>query len=163
MTAPSACRTDEVFGSLGSEGLFTGESSYRPNSPYAASKAASDHLVKAWYHTYGLPVVISNCSDNAGRHFPEKLIPLMILNCLEGKPLPVYGSGEHVRDWLFVEDHARALRLITMKGRPGESYNVGGNCERTTHRDRADDLFAHGQDGPGQDDRKTRFANRIRG
>jgi dTDP-glucose 4,6-dehydratase len=123
--------TDEVFGSLGSAGLFTEGSSYRPNSPYAASKAASDHLVRAWHQTYGLPVVISNCSNNYGPyHFPEKLIPLMIINCLEGKPLPIYGSGEHVRDWLFVEDHARALTLIAEKGRPGENYNVGGNCER---------------------------------
>jgi dTDP-glucose 4,6-dehydratase len=124
--------TDEVFGSLGSDGLFTENSSYSPNSPYAASKAASDHFVRAWGKTHGLPVVISNCSNNYGPyHFPEKLIPLMILNCLEGKPLPVYGNGEHIRDWLFVEDHARALTLIAEHGRAGESYNVGGNCERT--------------------------------
>jgi dTDP-glucose 4,6-dehydratase len=123
--------TDEVFGSLGSDGAFTEDSPYRPNSPYAASKAASDHLVRAWHHTYGLPVVLSNSSNNYGPyHFPEKLIPLTILNCLEGKPLPVYGSGTNVRDWLFVEDHARALTLIAEKGRPGECYNIGGNCER---------------------------------
>ena len=104
----------------------------RPNSPYSASKAASDHLVRAWHHTYGLPVVISNCSNNYGPyHFPEKLIPLTILNALEGKPLPVYGTGENVRDWLYVEDHARALLLIAERGRDGQSYNVGGNCERS--------------------------------
>lgn len=124
--------TDEVFGSLGAEGLFTEETPYQPNSPYSASKAASDHLVRAWHHTYGLPTVTSNCSNNYGPcHFPEKLIPLMILNALEGKPLPVYGKGENVRDWLFVDDHARALILIAETGVPGESYNVGGNAERT--------------------------------
>jgi dTDP-glucose 4,6-dehydratase len=124
--------TDEVFGSLELDGQFTEDSPYRPNSPYAASKAASDHLVRSWYHTYGLPVVLSNCSNNYGPyHFPEKLIPLMILNCLERKPLPVYGNGEQVRDWLFVEDHARALILIAGQGRVGESYNIGGNSERT--------------------------------
>jgi dTDP-glucose 4,6-dehydratase len=124
--------TDEVFGSLGPEGLFTEETPYQPNSPYSASKAASDHLVRAWHHTYGLPTVTSNCSNNYGPcHFPEKLIPLMILNALEGKPLPVYGKGENVRDWLYVDDHARALILIAETGVPGESYNVGGNSERT--------------------------------
>ena len=124
--------TDEVFGSLGPDGFFDEESSYRPNSPYSASKAASDHLVRAWHHTYGLPVVISNCSNNYGPyHFPEKLIPLTILNALEGKPLPVYGTGENVRDWLFVEDHARALLLIAERGRDGQSYNVGGYCEKS--------------------------------
>jgi dTDP-glucose 4,6-dehydratase len=124
--------TDEVFGSLGPKGLFTEDSPYQPNSPYAASKAASDHLVRAWHHTYGLPVLISNCSNNYGPyHFPEKLIPLIILNALEGKSLPVYGAGENVRDWLFVEDHARALVLIAEKGKVGESYNVGGNSEKT--------------------------------
>jgi dTDP-glucose 4,6-dehydratase len=122
--------TDEVFGSLGSEGRFTETSPYTPNSPYSASKAAGDHLVRAWHHTYGLPVVISNCSNNYGPfHFPEKLIPLTILNCLERKPLPVYGRGENVRDWLFVEDHARALVRVAEHGAPGESYNVGGDCE----------------------------------
>ena len=124
--------TDEVFGSLGAGGLFDEETAYRPNSPYSASKAASDHLVRAWHHTYGLPVVISNCSNNYGPyHFPEKLIPLTILNALEGKPLPVYGTGENVRDWLYVEDHARALVLIAERGRVGQGYNVGGNCERS--------------------------------
>lgn len=124
--------TDEVFGSLGPDGLFHEESAYRPSSPYSASKAASDHLVRAWHHTYGLPTVSSNCSNNYGPyHFPEKLIPLMILNAHEGKPLPVYGSGHNVRDWLFVEDHARALVRIALEGRSGETYNVGGSCERT--------------------------------
>ena len=124
--------TDEVFGSLDAYGQFSEESPYRPNSPYSASKAASDHLVRAWHHTYGLPVLISNCSNNFGPcHFPEKLIPLTILNALEGKPLPVYGKGENVRDWLYVEDHARALLLIAERGRVGESYNVGANCERS--------------------------------
>ena len=124
--------TDEVFGSLGADGFFDEATSYKPNSPYSASKAASDHLVRAWHHTYGLPVVISNCSNNYGPyHFPEKFIPLTILNALEGKPLPVYGTGENVRDWLYVEDHARALLVIAEKGRDGESYNVGGNCERS--------------------------------
>jgi dTDP-glucose 4,6-dehydratase len=123
--------TDEVFGSLGAHGQFSEDSPYRPNSPYSASKAASDHLVRAWHHTYGLPVLISNCSNNFGPcHFPEKLIPLIILNALEGKPLPIYGKGENVRDWLYVEDHARALLVIAERGRVGESYNVGANCER---------------------------------
>jgi dTDP-glucose 4,6-dehydratase len=123
--------TDEVFGSLGAHGRFSEDSPYRPNSPYSASKAASDHLVRAWHHTYGLPVLISNCSNNFGPcHFPEKLIPLIILNALEGKPLPVYGKGENVRDWLYVDDHARALLLIAERGRVGDSYNVGADCER---------------------------------
>jgi dTDP-glucose 4,6-dehydratase len=123
--------TDEVYGSLGPEGLFREDTPYDPSSPYSASKAASDHLATAWHRTYGLPVVISNCSNNYGPyHFPEKLIPLMILNALEGKPLPVYGDGSNVRDWLYVEDHARALSLILEKGRPGETYNVGGRNER---------------------------------
>jgi dTDP-glucose 4,6-dehydratase len=124
--------TDEVFGSLGSEGHFTESTAYDPRSPYSASKAASDHLVRAWHHTYGLPVVVSNCSNNYGPyHFPEKLIPLVILNALEGKPLPVYGDGSNVRDWLYVEDHARALLLIAERGQVGESYNVGGHNEKT--------------------------------
>jgi dTDP-glucose 4,6-dehydratase len=124
--------TDEVYGSLGAEGLFSESTAYDPSSPYAASKAASDHLVIAWHRTYGLPVMVSNCSNNYGPyHFPEKLIPLTILNAFEGKPLPVYGDGSNVRDWLFVEDHAKALRLILEKGRPGETYNVGGRNERT--------------------------------
>jgi dTDP-glucose 4,6-dehydratase len=124
--------TDEVYGSLGPEGLFTEDTPYDPRSPYSASKAASDHLASAWFHTYGLPVVVSNCSNNYGPyHFPEKLIPLAILNALEGRPLPVYGDGSHVRDWLYVEDHARALKLIAERGRPGRAYNVGGRNERS--------------------------------
>lgn len=125
--------TDEVFGDLPFDsGFFTEETPYAPSSPYSASKAASDHLVRAWHHTYGLPVVLSNCSNNYGPyHFPEKLIPLVILNALEGKPLPVYGKGENVRDWLFVEDHAAALETIFRTGVVGESYNVGGKAERT--------------------------------
>lgn len=123
--------TDEVYGSLGPEGLFTETTPYAPNSPYSASKASSDHLVRAWHHTYGLPVVITNCSNNYGPyHFPEKLIPLMILNGLEGKPLPVYGKGDNVRDWLYVEDHARALWAVVTKGQVGEVYNIGGEAEK---------------------------------
>lgn len=123
--------TDEVYGSLGDEGLFREETPYDPSSPYSASKAASDHLAVAWYRTYGLPVVVSNCSNNYGPyHFPEKLIPLIILNAMEGKPLPIYGTGSNVRDWLYVEDHAKALHLIADRGRPGEKYNVGGRNER---------------------------------
>ncbi len=124
--------TDEVYGSLGAEGLFTETTPYDPSSPYSASKAASDHLAVAWGRTYGLPIVVSNCSNNYGpHHFPEKLIPLVVLNALHGKPLPVYGDGLNVRDWLYVEDHARALHLIASKGRLGETYNVGGRNERT--------------------------------
>lgn len=123
--------TDEVFGSLGAEGLFREDTPYQPNSPYSASKAGSDHLVRAWRHTYGLPTVLSNCSNNYGIfQFPEKLIPLMIINGLRRKPLPVYGVGDNVRDWLQVEDHARALWTIVTQGQVGESYNVGGNAER---------------------------------
>lgn len=123
--------TDEVYGSLGDNGLFTEDTPYDPSSPYSASKASSDHLAKAWHRTYGLPVVVSNCSNNYGPyHFPEKLIPLTILNALAGERLPVYGKGENVRDWLYVEDHARALDLIAGEGRPGETYNVGGRNER---------------------------------
>jgi len=124
--------TDEVFGSLGAEGLFSETTPYDPRSPYSASKASSDHMVRAWHHTYGLPVVVSNCSNNYGPyHFPEKLIPLVTLNALEGKPLPVYGKGDNIRDWLYVDDHAKALVLIATKGKVGESYNVGGRNERT--------------------------------
>ncbi|MEW5838776.1 MAG: dTDP-glucose 4,6-dehydratase [Pseudomonadota bacterium] len=123
--------TDEVYGTLGETGLFTEETPYQPNSPYSASKASSDHLVRAWHHTYGLPVVTTNCSNNYGPyHFPEKLIPLMILNALEGKPLPVYGNGQQIRDWLFVEDHARALALVFEQGVAGEVYNIGGHNEQ---------------------------------
>jgi dTDP-glucose 4,6-dehydratase len=124
--------TDEVFGSLDADGYFHEETPYAPNSPYAASKAASDHLVRAWHHTFKLPVVLSNCSNNYGPyHFPEKLIPLTILNCLHEKPLPVSGTGENVRDWLYVDDHVAALMLIAEQGAPGRSYNVGGNNEWT--------------------------------
>jgi dTDP-glucose 4,6-dehydratase len=123
--------TDEVYGSLGAEGSFVETTPYDPRSPYSASKAASDHLVRAYFHTYGLPVTVSNCSNNYGPyHFPEKLIPLMILNALEGKPLPVYGDGKNVRDWLYVEDHCEALWAILEKGALGETYNIGGECER---------------------------------
>lgn len=124
--------TDEVFGSLDADGYFTEATPYGPNSPYAASKAAADHLVRAWNATYGLPIVMSNCSNNYGPyHFPEKLVPLATLNALEGKPIPVYGQGDNVRDWVFVEDHARALQIIAERGRVGESYNVGGGAEKT--------------------------------
>lgn len=123
--------TDEVFGSLGTSGFFTEETPYAPNSPYSASKAGSDHLVRAWHHTYGLPTVITNCSNNYGPyHFPEKLIPLTIINALEGRPLPVYGRGDNIRDWLYVEDHAEALLVAALEGTPGASYNIGGGCER---------------------------------
>ncbi len=124
--------TDEVYGSLGEQGLFAEASPYQPNSPYSASKAASDHLVRAWHHTYELPVVITNCSNNYGPYqFPEKLIPLMIINGISGMPLPVYGGGENVRDWLHVEDHVRALWHVLGRGNLGETYNIGGNTERT--------------------------------
>ena len=124
--------TDEVYGTLGAEGFFTEKTPYSPHSPYSASKASSDHLVRAWHDTYGLPVKITNCSNNYGPyHFPEKLIPLIILNCLDGKPLPVYGNGANVRDWLYVDDHVKALCLVNEKGVPGETYNVGGHNERT--------------------------------
>src|SRR6202008_3698781 len=124
--------TDEVFGSLGAEGFFTEMTAYAPNSPYSASKAASDHLVRAWRETYELPTLVPSCSNNYGPyHFPEKLIPHMIIKGLAEEPLPVYGDGQNIRDWLYVEDHARALRLVLEHGRPGETYNVGGRNERT--------------------------------
>jgi dTDP-glucose 4,6-dehydratase len=124
--------TDEVYGSLGATGKFQETTPYSPNSPYSASKASSDHLVRAYHHTYGLPVLVTNCSNNYGPYqFPEKLIPLMILNAVEGKPLPVYGDGQNIRDWLFVEDHCHAIRRVLAKAKVGETYNVGGNCERT--------------------------------
>ena len=124
--------TDEVFGSLGPTGMFTEETPYDPRSPYSASKASSDHLVRAWYETYDVPVVLTNCSNNYGPyHFPEKLIPVVILNALAGKPLPIYGDGANIRDWLFVEDHADALLLVLEKGELGRSYNIGGENERT--------------------------------
>ncbi len=124
--------TDEVYGSLGETGLFTETTNYDPSSPYSASKASSDHLVRAWHRTYGLPVVLTNCSNNYGPYqFPEKLIPLMILKALDGKPLPVYGKGDQVRDWLHVEDHAQALYRVVTEGKVGETYNIGGNNEKT--------------------------------
>jgi dTDP-glucose 4,6-dehydratase len=124
--------TDEVYGTLGADGFFTEKTPYSPHSPYSASKASSDHLVRAWHDTYGMPVLVTNCSNNYGPyHFPEKLIPLVILNCLEGKPLPVYGKGANVRDWLYVDDHVKALCLVNERGVPGETYNVGGHNERT--------------------------------
>ena len=124
--------TDEVYGSLGEIGSFTEATPYAPNSPYSASKAAFDHFVRAYHHTFGLPTLITNCSNNYGPfQFPEKLIPLMILNAIEGKPLPIYGDGQQVRDWLFVEDHCRAIRRVLAEASPGEVYNVGGNSERT--------------------------------
>ncbi|HAR46449.1 MAG: dTDP-glucose 4,6-dehydratase [Nitrospirae bacterium GWC2_57_13] len=123
--------TDEVYGSLGESGQFFETTPYDPRSPYSASKASSDHLVRAYHHTYGLPMTLSNCSNNYGPyHFPEKLIPLAILNALEGKPLPVYGDGQNVRDWLYVEDHCEAIWLILQAGRAGETYNIGGECEK---------------------------------
>lgn len=123
--------TDEVFGSLGPSGFFHEKTAYSPNSPYSASKASSDHLVRAWFHTYGLPTIVTNCSNNYGPyHFPEKLIPLIIINAIEIKPLPVYGKGQNVRDWLYVEDHAEALMLVAKEGKSGETYNIGGNSER---------------------------------
>jgi dTDP-glucose 4,6-dehydratase len=170
--------TDEVYGSLGEQGLFTEETAYDPSSPYSASKAASDHLAKAWERTYGLPVVVSNCSNNYGPyHFPEKLIPLIVLNALEGKALPVYGNGTNVRDWLYVEDHARALDLIAERGRVGETYNVGGRNEwrnidvvtricdlmdglrpkAASHRG----LITHVTDRPGHDARYAIDATRL--
>ena len=172
--------TDEVYGSLGAQGQFTEATPYDPRSPYSASKAASDHLVRAWSHTYGLPVVLSNCSNNFGpRQFPEKLIPKVILNALHGRPIPVYGQGANVRDWLYVEDHADALLLALRKGVPGRSYNVGGTGERRNldlvhaicdilddkrPRDggRHRDLVTFVADRPGHDARYAIDATRIR-
>ena len=126
--------TDEVFGALGRDGFFTEESPYRPSSPYAASKASADHLVRAWHKTFGLPTIISNCSNNYGPYqFPEKLIPLTIINCIDARPIRVYGKGDNIRDWLHVEDHASALYLVATTGQPGRSYNIGGG-ERTNLR-----------------------------
>ena len=172
--------TDEVFGDLeGPEGLFTESTPYAPSSPYSASKASSDHLVRAWYRTYGLPVLLTNCSNNYGPyHFPEKLIPLMILNALEGKPLPVYGRGDQVRDWLYVEDHARALCQVMARGRLGETYNIGGHNEKSNlqvveslcdllqelapvAQRRYRDLITFVQDRPGHDHRYAIDAGKI--
>ena len=173
--------TDEVYGSLGETGLFTEATPYDPRSPYSASKAGSDHLVSAWGHTYGLPVLITNCSNNYGPyHFPEKLIPLMIVKALSGEALPVYGKGDQVRDWLYVEDHVRALQAVFEHGRPGRTYNVGGNNEKqnieVVHaigaqldrlRPRADgrpyaEQIGYVADRPGHDKRYAINASRIR-
>ena len=162
--------TDEVFGSLGDDGFFTEETSYDPRSPYSASKASSDHLVRAWGATYGLPVVVTNCSNNYGHYqFPEKLIPLIIMNAFNEKPLPVYGDGSNVRDWLHVDDHARALYLVATEGKPGETYNIGGKNEKTNlevvdticdllegfkppaSHSHYKDLITHVEDRPGHD------------
>ena len=170
--------TDEVYGSLGDSGFFTEDNPYQPNSPYSASKAASDHLVRAWHHTFGLPVVTSNCSNNYGPcQFPEKLIPLLIQNACSGKPLPIYGKGDNIRDWLYVDDHARALRLVLQRGQVGETYNIGGWNEKTNlevvHQVCAilDELRPQGsphaslityvQDRPGHDRRYAIDASKI--
>ena len=174
--------TDEVYGSLGDTGLFTEKTSYDPSSPYSASKASSDHLVRAWYRTYGLPVLITNCSNNYGPYqFPEKLIPLVILNALEGKALPIYGNGQQIRDWLHVEDHARALYKVVTEGKAGEAYNIGGHNEKTNLEvvymicDLLDefrpnhpgninsyrDLIAYVSDRPGHDQRYAIDASKI--
>lgn len=172
--------TDEVYGSLGATGFFTEQTAYEPNSPYSASKAASDHLVRAWHHTYGLPVITTNCSNNYGPfHFPEKLIPLTILNAVNGKPVPIYGTGDNIRDWLYVDDHARALRLVLEQGRLGETYNIGGWNEKSnfevvqsicTILDELrpqgaphSQLITHVQDRPGHDRRYAIDASKIEG
>lgn len=173
--------TDEVYGSLGDTGLFTEQTPYSPNSPYSASKAASDHFVRAYHHTYGLPVLITNCSNNYGPfQFPEKLIPLMILNALEGRPLPVYGDGLNVRDWLFVEDHCSAIETVLDRGRIGECYNVGGNNEQTNinivkticstvdrlcpglPHGKCENLIKYVKDRPGHDRRYAIDASKIK-
>jgi len=174
--------TDEVYGSLGADQpAFTEENTYKPNSPYSASKAASDHLVRAWHHTYGLPLITTNCSNNYGPfHFPEKLIPLIITNALAGRPLPIYGDGLQIRDWLYVEDHCRALETVLAQGKPGETYNVGGNNEKTNidivkqicrmldvSKPRADyapyeTQITYVQDRPGHDRRYAVDASKIK-
>ena len=172
--------TDEVFGSLGDDGFFTEETSYDPRSPYSASKASSDHLVRAWGDTYGLPILVTNCSNNYGHYqFPEKLIPLIIMNAFNEKPLPVYGDGSNVRDWLHVDDHARALYLVATEGKPFETYNIGGKNQKTNLevvdticelleavKPRADharykDLITHVQDRPGHDFRYAIDTSKI--
>jgi len=171
--------TDEVYGSLPATGFFLETSPYQPNSPYSASKASSDHLVRAWFHTYGFPVVVTNCS-NGPYQFPEKLIPLMILNALEGKPLPIYGKGDNVRDWLYVEDHVKALTVVLERGELGETYNIGGNNEKTNldvvkavcalldelipdspHRPH-ESLITYVKDRPGHDKRYAIDASKIK-
>ena len=175
--------TDEVYGTLGETGLFTEQSRYEPNSPYSASKASSDHLVRAWHETYGLPVVITNCSNNYGPYqFPEKLIPLIILNALDGKPLPIYGKGDQIRDWLYVDDHARALYRVLSQGKVGEIYNIGGHNEKKNidvvhtlcaHLDKLvpehpqgvtayADLITYVADRPGHDQRYAIDASKIK-
>lgn len=176
--------TDEVYGDLeGTTDLFTEQTSYSPSSPYSASKASSDHLVRAWHRTYGLPVIVTNCSNNYGPyHFPEKLIPLMILNALQGKPLPVYGNGQQIRDWLFVEDHARALYKVVTEGTIGETYNIGGHNEKANLDvvndicelleelapnkpegvENYKDLITYVKDRPGHDARYAIDANKIK-
>jgi dTDP-glucose 4,6-dehydratase len=171
--------TDEVYGTLGADGLFSEETPYAPNSPYAASKASADHVVRAYFHTYQLPVLITNCSNNYGpRQFPEKLIPLMVLQAIDGRPLPIYGDGGNVRDWLHVDDHCSGLLLVLAKGRPGEKYNIGGGNERTNLQvvdaicDALDTLRPQGgsyrslktfvQDRPGHDRRYAIDATKIR-
>ncbi len=171
--------TDEVYGSLGPTGLFREDSAYAPNSPYAASKAGADHLVRAWHHTYDFPVLITNCSNNYGPyHFPEKLIPLTIVRGLKGQSMPVYGAGENVRDWLFVEDHARALITVLRQGKVGEVYNIGGNAERRNidvvrgicalldgmlpKSTRHSDLITFVADRPGHDQRYAIDSSKIR-
>ncbi len=175
--------TDEVYGTLGETGLFTENNPYQPNSPYSASKASSDHLVRAWFETYGLPVVITNCSNNYGPYqFPEKLIPLVILNALSGKSLPIYGKGDQIRDWLYVDDHARALCLVMEQGEPGETYNIGGHNEKMnidvvtslcrildekvdSHPPdvtKFEDLISHVTDRPGHDQRYAIDADKIK-
>jgi len=172
--------TDEVYGDLGEAGLFTEETAYEPSSPYSASKASSDHLVRAWHRTYGFPVVITNCSNNYGPYqFPEKLIPLVIMNAQEGKSLPIYGKGNQIRDWLYVDDHARALRLVLEKGKLGETYNIGGHNEKTnlevvkticaildkmmpkSQYKPHEQLIAFVEDRPGHDVRYAIDANKI--
>ena len=174
--------TDEVYGSLDDGGMFTEETAYDPSSPYSASKAASDHLVRAWHRTYGLPVLLTNCSNNYGPYqFPEKLIPLIILNALQGKPLPIYGEGNQIRDWLYVDDHARALYKVVQEGETGQTYNIGGNNEKTNMevvtticeilddlmpehpKDIAkySDLITHVADRPGHDLRYAIDASKI--
>ncbi len=174
--------TDEVYGSLGAEGLFTEKSPYQPNSPYSASKASSDHMVRAWHETYGLSVLITNCSNNYGPYqFPEKLIPLVILNALAGKALPIYGQGDQIRDWLYVDDHARALLCVLEQGRVGETYNIGGHNEKTNLEvvtalcaildekrpdhpggiGRYEELITHVTDRPGHDQRYAIDAQKI--
>lgn len=174
--------TDEVYGDLEDNGLFTEETPYAPSSPYSASKAGSDHLVRAWHRTFGLPVLVTNCSNNYGPyHFPEKLIPHMILNALDGKPLPVYGDGMQIRDWLYVEDHARALYKVLTEGKPGETYNIGGHNEKANidvvknicalleelvpekpeNINRYDELITFVKDRPGHDLRYAIDASKI--